>query len=251
MSGNTFLVLRPDPQGSKLCHLITALGDESIFLPTILINPLTSQFIDKNIQQIKQATIVIFNSPNAVYHSIEKIHRYYPQWPAMTKIAAIGEGTASALYDVHLTAHITPATDFSSEALLKMPELQQVADRQIILIKGLDGNTLLANTLHQRHADVLEIQVYERLLPHYSQEKISSILAKNITAIIAASDETLINLWKLVNDEHKKILRRIPLVIVSEKMRRTAEYFGFLTTLFMPDARNETIITALRGIRWN
>ncbi|WP_296815495.1 uroporphyrinogen-III synthase [Thiobacillus sp.] len=53
-----------------------------------------------------------------------------------------------------------------SEAVLALPQLQAVAGRQVVIVRGVGGRALMADTLRARGADVHFMECYRRTCPH-------------------------------------------------------------------------------------
>jgi uroporphyrinogen-III synthase len=182
-----------------------------------------------------------------VHQSIPRIRRYFPTWPPNTRIASLGAGTASVLAGYHLTTALMPEKKFTSESFVNLPEFFEISQKKILLIRGMGGKTLLAETLQSRHAHLFHAIVYKRELPPDKTQELSRIFQQKIDAIVSTSEENLANLWKIAAESDKPKLRATPLLVISENMVALAEKLGFSTLILTDNPQDETIVRTLLG----
>jgi uroporphyrinogen-III synthase len=117
-------------------------------------------------------------------------------FPTACKVAAVGKKTAQALVNNGINATLVPSDTFNSEALLALPELQQVSGQKISIIRGEGGRELLKDALSQRGAEVAYVDVYRRSCPRLSLLPLVKFLDEQTLAIILlTSEESLFNLF--------------------------------------------------------
>jgi MFS superfamily sulfate permease-like transporter len=84
---------------------------------------------------------------------------------------------------------VPPGQD--SEALLALPQLEQVAGKRIAIFRGVGGRTLLADTLRSRGATVDYVECYRRRRPDADAGPLLQRWA-DVSAVTIASAETLL-----------------------------------------------------------
>ena len=89
----------------------------------------------------------------------------WPVFPSTLRLAAVGAGTANALQAAGYNVTVCPRDEWSSEALLDLPDFQSVAGKHIAIIRGVGGRELIDRTLTERGAQVLPVMAYQRVLP--------------------------------------------------------------------------------------
>lgn len=146
------LVLRPGPVGNQLAETLCNNTLTAKHAPTLVINKLEFTIPSS------QYDAVIFISPTAVIHS-DKLHPFLES--LTTTIIAVGSGTAMKLSESGFSDVQIPNT-FNSEGLLAMAELQQPAEKKILIVKGSGGRPLLKESLIAQGASCDTIDVYER-----------------------------------------------------------------------------------------
>jgi uroporphyrinogen-III synthase len=239
------LVTRPASQSANLCALIKAAGGTPIAFPTLEIRALNDGNTHRRLEE--PWDLMLFVSRNAVEFGLEQMRRP-PTTPSGTghpRIGAVGRATAMALKAHDLAPDLLPEQGFDSEALLALPALKTVAGRRVLIVRGLGGRPLLGETLIQRGAEVAYAEVYERVVPDADINALIPHWQQELRFITATSDEVLQNLCEMVNRDHLPWLRRIPLVVMSDRGGGTAMQLGFRTVAVAEEASDEGIVEAL------
>lgn len=251
LKNKRILVTRPQGQAHYLSELIIQQAGEAIAFPTLeIVAQEKNAEIVTTLENLNHYDWLIFISRNAVNFAVAlnngKIHSF-----AKIKIAAVGNATAQALKDVGLKADLMPEQGFNSEALLAMPAMQQVQQQQFLIVRGVGGRELLAQTLTQRAACVETLEVYQRQQPIFDNAPILSLLQqRKLSVLTAFSGESLQNLLQMLLEE-KSLLLSLPLVVISDRIKQQAIKMGFKQVFVSasPADRSvlETIITVCNG----
>ena len=227
-------VTRPQGQADLLCQLIEQQQAEAVHFPVIEIRPAgdTSDHV-ACFRQLDQYYAIIFTSRNAV-NAAFAAGLHADAIASSTRVWAIGAATAEQLHEqgIEKAAHAGGQAD--SEALLSLPELQsdQINGKPILLVKGLGGRELLAETLISRGASLQLAEVYQRCLPRFETNFVTNLWQnKSPDVILVTSNDGLKNLVELTPDEYRTQLYRTPLVLMSMRMLDYAKYAGFISTL--------------------
>jgi uroporphyrinogen-III synthase len=220
LSGKRVLVTRPAHQAENLCRLIEAEGGVALKLPLLTVEP--STHLPEAQRQLAAAhDWWIFTSVNAVRHAAIAADAW------RSRLAAIGPATASALAAAGGAAAATPLAGASSEALLELPELAQVAGQRILIVTGEGGLDVLERGLRARGALVERAEVYRRVALPYPPDAVVSALRKT-DVIVATSGQSLEHLLRLTPEESRKLLLRKRLVVPSTRMLEKARALGFV-----------------------
>ena len=245
------LLTRPKAQNDILSQRLQAEGYDTVLLPVFEIKALADgSQLRQQIAQLDYYNWAIFISRSAVQMSEAFIHQQWPQFPAALRVAAIGKGTAEALQQAQLPAALYPQSNWSSEGLLALPAFQSMAKKNVALFCGQGGRELLATTLQQRGAEVTRLVTYQRVLPELNLTPYLDLVRhEQIHALLATSVEGLSNLKKLFVETEWPRLRKIPLVLISERIMIQAKAFGFTDCFVAKAANQEGILQALNQIR--
>lgn len=227
LAGCHVLVTRPAQQAHELRALIEGAGGRAHLLPVIEIAPPRDpQILGRLLAQLDHFDIAVFVSSNAVHSACAALAGR--AWPARLRLAAVGRGSATALAEHGLHAHIRPPRDFSSEGLLALAELQRVAGLRVIIFRGEAGRELLADTLRARGAEVVYAEVYRRAFPPAGGAALQRIATtQDIDTIVVSSNEGLHNLYELAGVALRRWLLERQLIVISERTAHLAVELGF------------------------
>lgn len=241
----TILVTRPDPQGFELCCYLENHGYNSLFLPTIGFASVKSENTQAVLQALGHQDWLIFTSPRSVLTSVPFIRQAWPELPPQVRFAAVGKGTANALREAGYLA-IYPEKGEGVDYLLDLPDFKNVAAQSVTIIKGVNGREILYEVLTNRQAHVTMWTTYERILPDIDvQACINALKRHQLDAIVCTSWDSVRNLETLIGVEHAPLLRALPLIVVSERIRRLAQDLGYQTTWVAAKANHDAILDVL------
>jgi len=247
LTGIGILVTRPREQSSELTSLLTEAGGNVFQMPVIEIIPGDPDVVLSEARELPQPDIVIFISRNAVRSGAAAVRQITS---TSTMIAAIGSATRSALEDAGLEIHICPANKFDSEHLLEHADLQSVAGKNILIVRGTRGRELLADTLTRRGATVHYLATYQRKTAAVEQHLLDELSAKwrngAIDVVIVMSDDSLRSLLKILPSDSHNLLRNSRLVTPSKRVIQTAaEALPGVETVLADGPLAENLIKAI------
>jgi uroporphyrinogen-III synthase len=219
LAGVRVLVTRPAHQAENLCRLIEAEGGTAVRLPLLTIEPGAHAAEARRLLAAPRE-LWIFTSANAVRHALPLIAG---DWPP--RLAAVGPATGAALAAAGQDA-AQPLAGASSEALLELPELQQVAGRLILVVTGEGGLRVLEQGLAARGALVERAEVYRRVPLPYPPEAVAAALRRS-DVIVATSGESLEHLVRLAPEASRAALLKKPLVVPAARVVEKARELGF------------------------
>jgi uroporphyrinogen-III synthase len=257
LNGAHVLVTRPAHQAENLSRLIEEWGGVAVRFPTLAIVPLDdSCTIQNTLARLDRYQWLVFVSANAV-----TMHSYYSDGVKIKssesiRIAAIGKATAQALALAGLPVDLVPESGYNSEALLAMPQMQQIEGQCCLIVRGEGGREDLATTLHSRGAYVEYLEVYKRITPNMDNLQVSLLLAQDkLDVITVTSGEALQSLLIMLEQKHHQRLFEVPLVVVSNRIRQVAADIGFkriaVTNCPSDSAILETVTMCVTGeIKW-
>jgi len=224
LAGLNIAVTRPRAQAAQLAQRIEQAGGRVISFPLLEISPAADpQRLHELAARLHEFKLVIFISPNAVRYGMEAILAA-GALPAQLKIATVGQGSAKALRDLGVSEVIAPQDKFDSEALLALPELQNVAGDRVVIFRGNGGRELLGDTLRTRGAAVEYAECYRRIKP---QQDGAALLAAAPHAITVTSSEALSYLWDMFDEQDRERLAAVPLFVPHARIAAAAHNLGW------------------------
>lgn len=225
LAGRTVLVTRPAHQAEPLARGVQAAGGEAYRFPALAIEAVPPGELAASLAQLAQADIAVFISPNAAQFGMAAI-RAGGTLPSALHVLAVGPGTARALAEAGVEGVVVPAGQ-DSEALLALPLLQDVAGRRVVIVRGVGGRALLADTLTARGGQVSFLECYRRGRPHADPAPLlARWQAGGIDAVTVASAETLHNLAAMLGVAGVPLLAHTPLFAPHAKIAEAARRFG-------------------------
>jgi uroporphyrinogen-III synthase len=233
LAGRSVLVTRPAHQAAALAQAIRAAGGDALVFPALAIEAVPAEELAASLAQLRDADIVLFISPNAAQFGMAAIQAG-GGLPASVEVFAVGPGTARALREHNLSGVVVPDGQ-DSEALLALPQLADVAGKRVVIVRGVGGRALLADTLAARGAQVHLMECYRRVRP---QADAAPLLARwqagGIDAVTVTSAETLRNLAALLGAPGVSLLSNTPLFAPHEKIAEAARCFGIAHVIATP-----------------
>lgn len=246
LNGRGILVTRPAHQADALCALIEAAGGRPLRLPVLEIQPAADQdAVRAGLARLGDYDLAIFVSANAVHFALAALA---PRpWPAQVAIAAVGAATARALQQRGLAVAHCPERDYTSEALLALPELQRMQGRRVLILRGDGGREQLRETLAARGAQVDYLEVYRRVRPDADPAPwLARLSAGEIAAVLITSSESLRSLLAIVGTLGLELLRRTPLIVGNARTRELARELGLDGAVTVAaDATDAAMVAAL------
>ncbi|MFZ1576531.1 MAG: uroporphyrinogen-III synthase [Chromatiaceae bacterium] len=242
LAGRGVLVTRPRAQAAGLCQLIMAAGGRAIAFPTIEIEAAGDQESARRLLA-EPADLLCFTSRNAVDYALT----LFPGGvlPTSPRLAAVGKATAEALTAAGRAPALVPEGRYDSEALLALPELQDLGGLRAVIVRGEGGRPLLGETLRARGAEVAYAEVYRRALPEVESAVLLAGWEREVQFVTATSGEILDNLMRILGEAGRERLLATPLAVVSAHTGLDAERMGFMRVELAERADDPALVQAL------
>lgn len=190
LAGCTIAVTRPPEQATKLTAAIEAAGGVVISFPLLDIQALPDLSGFHHAIMPLKFDWVIFISSNAVQHGMPLLKQ--TGVPPSLKFAAIGPTTAASLHGFGITQVLTPQERFDSESLLALDAFQNMQAKRVLIVRGVGGREVLAETLRQRGAEVVFGECYRRVNPQSSAQVLAQAYDEGkLQGIVVTSSEAL------------------------------------------------------------
>lgn len=257
LRGLRVLVTRPADRAAELLTSLVDAGAQAWHVPLLAIVPLEDGADELRLSRTRLMDLdlyqrVIFISVNAVQCGMALIDQYWPQWPQGVVVYAIGEATAKALADwdlpVRLAHRSNAAPAMNSEALLALPELRDLRQEKVLIVRGLGGRETLAQTLRERGARVDYAECYRRQAPVLEHGELPSLLVKHhINVVCLNSGETLEYFRQHCPPTAGEA--EPALLVPSERVARQASLAGYRRVIQAANAGTAATLAALGQMR--
>ena len=225
LAGVVVVVTRPAAQAARFAAMAGAAGADPLLFPAMAIEPVALDATARARLAPDDYDWTIYTSANAVEHSVTQLPS-----PRVSRVAAVGKGTARALEERGIAVSALPATTADSEGLLELPCFADLRGRRVLILKGRGGRTLLAEELARRGAEVTQGEVYERRRAAADPGALAALheaCTARRAVIAATSAEVLAGLLALVPDARRPGLRDAPLVVPGPRVAAAAAEQGW------------------------
>lgn len=251
MNGWRLLLTRPEQECQALVAALAEQCIHGVCLPLLGIEPLPETPEQSAlICDLHRYTAVIVVSKPAARFGLELLDRYWPQPLADQPWFSVGAGTGQILADYGLPV-TWPSSGDDSEALLALPELQAPLQEalfpRVLIIRGEDGRTLLAEHLQGQGVEVDYLSVYRRVLPEYPAGTLQQLLqVERLNGLVVSSGQGLMHLRQLAADDWPP-LAQLPLFVPSPRVALMAREMGALNVVDCRGADTTALLAALRA----
>ena len=253
------LITRPEEKGRALALQLNKRGIEAFCHVFFDYEPrATKPYICEQVQQCADV-IVIFVSVAAVIYA----HKTYPisHWHNKYFIA-VGDATKLALAALTTQTILCPKIH-TSEGVLALPILQQVSNKNIIIVRGDGGREYLKDTLEARKAKVTYIESYQKVWRTLSKNIVKKWQAQQINCIVVTSNALLEQIMRLLdafietnatNDKSQNDTLRYVLhlkntclwVVASKRIADNAQRLGLVHIVNANGANDQAIMASLQ-----
>ena len=243
LHGLSVLVTRPRGQSDALCELIEQAHGRPVRFPVMeIVPPGDPDAAAKVLARAASADLLLFVSANAVKHAFPRLPEILP---AETAVAAVGRATARALEEAGLEPDLVPEGRFDSEGLLALPQLQEMAGKRVIIVRGEGGRETLRETLQARGAEVADAEVYRRRCAERSAANLVAHWEALVEVATATSVAILDCLWRLLGEAGQAKLKETPLVVLSGRIADRARELGCRRVVVTRQAGDRAILESL------
>ncbi len=162
------IVTRPAAQAQAWVQALQALNVDACALPLLGIEPVADTTpLQSDWRELASLALVMFVSANAVQHFFAA-RPAGVQWPPHLVAASTGPGTTAALRGAGVVLIEQPALDgaqFDSESLWRQLRVKSWAGCRVLIVRGEEGRSWLADTLRAAGAEVAMRVAYRRVAP--------------------------------------------------------------------------------------
>ncbi|AKD38870.1 protein HemX [Pasteurella multocida subsp. multocida OH4807] len=241
------LVTRPDARGAQLVDMLIQAGIFAIHLPLFTIetgrelNVLPNKFL-----QLKAGDYVFAVSRHAVDYAVQTFKNTGFSWRPELTYVAVGQRTAEYFASETEQAVFYPSQQESSEGLLELTMMQDLSDKQILILRGNSGREYFAEQAQLRGAKIDTVECYQRVPITYNNvEQISICKRAGIQTIVVTSAEILQYLVDFVPESEHNWLKSCQLVTVSQRLANLAKKLGWSDVVVSPRADNQHLLQTL------
>lgn len=249
LAGCHVVTTRPDGQADGLARALESLGASVRNFPVIAIGPADPAPLRE--LQLAHFSLAFFVSPNAVSQALQV--RPFGDWPAGLRVATVGPASVRTLEAHGFTEVLAPATSFDSEGVLALPEFaaQAIAGRRVLILRGDGGRELLADTLHDRGAEITTLTCYRRIRATLDPAPLTADFhAGKISALVFSASQGLTFFLEIMGQTGADMLRALPTFAPHPRICEALRAAGASATILTQGGDEgiaRSIALALRG----
>ncbi|MFD2165736.1 uroporphyrinogen-III synthase [Thalassotalea euphylliae] len=240
------LVTRPQPQADQLASELTLAGFQATCQPLFHYRTNKQASLPNNLACKDNDAIYIFVSRAAAEHANQI--KPLKLW-SMRHVFAVGNATQNALHAYGIDDVIVP-TKHDSEGLLSLKQLNSndIANKNIFIVRGNGGRELLANSLTIRGANVQYIESYQREWLTLPAGISDTWRARGINTLLITSNALLESVVQLTESGDNFWQNTCLWLVVSERIAKNAKQAGIKNVLCSQGASNQAILDALKNL---
>lgn len=241
------LVTRPDERGRQLVDLLNQSGIVALHLPLFTFESGKDlENLPNKLLQLNPGDYVFLVSKSAVDFSVKTLKETGFQWREDLHYFTVGQRTAEYFSSQSERIIHYPISQENSEGVLALPPMQQLDEKQILILRGNGGREYLPEQAKQRGAvvDILECYRREPIIYH-NEEQTSFCKRSGVDTLVVTSLEILHSLIEFVPESEQDWLKTCRLVTVSRRISDTAKQYGWQNIILSPRADNQTLLNTL------
>ncbi|AIY64321.1 uroporphyrinogen-III C-methyltransferase [Pseudoalteromonas piratica] len=232
------LLTRAEEKSQQLAEQLAEKAITSSIQPVLVLEAITVS--EQQLSMLDDADIVLFVSQDAARF----LHTLKPELTKNSICLAVGKSTAEVVTELFEKPCASPLVE-TSEGLLAMPELNNVASKRIVLVKGKGGRNKLAKELKEREAIFQPLAVYKRLAnPGLTKALANEWKNNGVDTIVLTSNASIDSFLAVASN--KSWLATLTVFLVSA---RCVEYFNekahVKQIINCQGADNESILNAI------
>lgn len=222
------LVTRPDERGQQLVELLAEQQIFALHQPLCLIEAGSElPLLPSLFSRLNRGDYIFAVSRNAVEFASQTLSQTGFSWRSDLHYFAVGQSTASYFSSQSEQVVHYPISSENSEGLLQLQEMQQLADKQIVILRANTGREFFAEQASLRGANVQILECYRRIMVDNLTDKLGLAKRAGIDTILITSGEMLSILVEQTLESDQKWLKSCRLVVVGKRLARLAMKLGW------------------------
>ncbi|WNC71960.1 uroporphyrinogen-III synthase [Thalassotalea psychrophila] len=246
MSKNKLNVLltRPLQKSQQLAKEIAPIASNIEITPLFAYKPGEQQVSLKQQLNNLNPEFIIIISPAAANFALQVTN--FSNHIKSTTFIAVGQASANVLIAHGIENVIVPSIE-TSEGLLALSELQNIANKQVLIIRGNGGREFLKQQLELKQAKVAYNEVYKRQWLTFSAEQTIDKWRKDeINCIVITSSELLNKTLDLIAD--KNWANSCYWIVASTRIAEQAKAHGLKHVINANGANHQQIFQAMMAL---
>ena len=241
------LVTRPDERGKALVDQLNQAGVVALHLPLLSIEAGAELAqLPTKLNQLKSGDYVFLVSKSAVDFADKTLKDIGFSWRQDLQYFTVGHRTAQHFSCQTECTVRYPITSENTEGLLNLPQMTELTDKNLLILRGNGGRELLRKQATLRGATVDTVECYQRTPISYNNEEQTSICIRSgVQTLVVTSLEILQALIEFVPENEQNWLKNCCLVTVSQRIADVAAQQGWHNVVVSAGADNQSLLNTL------
>ncbi len=229
------LVTRPDERGKTLVDQLNQAGVVALHLPLLSIEAGAELAqLPTKLNQLKSGDYVFLVSQNAVDFADKTLKDIGFNWRQDLQYFTVGHRTAQHFSCQTECTVRYPITSENTEGVLNLPQMAELTDKNLLILRGNGGRELLREQATLRGATVETVECYQRTPISYG-----------VQTLVVTSLEILQALIEFVPENEQNWLKNCCLVTVSQRIADVAIQQGWHNVVVSAGADNQSLLNTL------
>jgi len=242
------LITRPLETSVQLANQLKLAGVRSIIMPLYTFSPCDpGNVIDVALANPETHKLATFTSPRAVQFGLEHIPQGHLN---KLEFAAIGSATRKALEQSGLKVHVQSGSGFTSEDLLRVPQLQ-VDPGNAIIFCAPGGRKKLAKGLQDLGWEVSLARVYQRQPLRPTQDQLDAISAADKLITVWTSTSALDLARQYLSTAVWSKILHAPALVISARMKHHLLQAGATHVELAEGPGNNELLRSIKALLSN
>ncbi len=239
LAGQTAVVTRPREQATELVDALAAAGASVVALPTIeILPPVDWGPVDRALNRLADYEWVTCTSVNGA-HALSRRLAQRGRGLDRARVAAVGETTAEALRQAGIPVAFVPLEQRAEALAAALPGVEGA---RVLVVRGDQGQKVLARRLRARGATVDEVVAYRTVTA--DPAVIAQALPAGIDWVLFASGSAVGSLSALPPVPLRR-LREAKIACIGPETAAAARAAGFRVTVIAPKPGAAALVTAI------
>ncbi|MDU5805503.1 MAG: hydroxymethylbilane synthase [Haemophilus parainfluenzae] len=198
------------------------------------------------LNQLKSGDYVFLVSQSAVDFADKTLKDIGFNWRQDLQYFTVGHRTAQHFSCQTECTVRYPITSENTEGVLNLPQMTELTDKNLLILRGNGGRELLREQAALRGATVDTIECYQRTPISYNNEEQTSICIRSgVQTLVVTSLEILQALIEFVPENEQNWLKNCCLVTVSQRIADVAIQQGWHNVVVSAGADNQSLLNTL------
>ena len=246
-------ISRPRQESEELAAMLKPLGLQTVVQPAFNYFPQDIPFSQAEVyaemEMAGAGTLLVFTSPRAVAHGLAQLPdavRFH------ARVAAIGPATAMALGDAGIRVNVTPATGYTSEALLETLSRERPPPGMgrpfAFIISAPGGRQTLFESLGEQGWRARLVMAYRPEPADLDKQELGKLAEASGVLSVWTSANTMKALSQRLKPSTWFQLCQGDWLVISDRLRRLARAYGPARVHLASGPGNKELFSAIRSL---